>query len=144
MAHFPSTQASAAEMYVTFWEGVKQLTLWGFSVTNINIDGASTNKAFLKMHFPEGDRCKVNMIACNPCNPCTSVIFVMGYSHVIKKFATVLSKVVWGNIVFSFWKLEIILWQFCIDAFNWDQTNPLEAMPTACAPDFSYEDETCR
>ena len=58
VAHFPTTQATTAELYTTFWEGVHKLKLWGFDILYTNIDGASTNRALINMHFKDGDAMK--------------------------------------------------------------------------------------
>lgn len=48
-AHFPCLQTSASELYLIFWKAVKMLGLFGFTVTFVSLDGARTNRDFMKM-----------------------------------------------------------------------------------------------
>ena len=52
IAHFPTTQASATDIYRIFWQCVSLLALFGFHVDYTNLDGAITNRQFMKLHFP--------------------------------------------------------------------------------------------
>ena len=47
--YFGSSTATSHELYTTFWECVDQLDEVGFTVDYVMLDGASTNRAFMKM-----------------------------------------------------------------------------------------------
>lgn len=50
VAHFPTAQANAAQIYTTFWDVVNKLGEWGFHVHYACFDGASNNRTFMKFH----------------------------------------------------------------------------------------------
>jgi len=80
LAHFPTTQATAPEINVVFWKCVAMLQSYGFTVMYSSIDGASTNRAFMKMNVTS----TTNMIAHSPVSS-KKLVFIMDYSHCIKK-----------------------------------------------------------
>lgn len=53
LAHFPCLQTSASELYLIFWKAVNMLGLFGFTVTFVSLDGAQTNRDFMKMLLRE-------------------------------------------------------------------------------------------
>ena len=80
LAHFPTTQATAPEINQIFWKCVSFLQSYGFKVLYTSIDGASTNRAFMKMNVVSS----TNMEAQSPVSS-NKVIFIMDYSHCVKK-----------------------------------------------------------
>ena len=69
-AHFPTKNgASQTELYIHFWDAVKQLREWGFRVVYTNMDGTAQNRAFLHMNFPTNDAISNKMVAKAEDNP---------------------------------------------------------------------------
>lgn len=125
-AHFISTQVQAPEINSLFWEAVDNLQMFGFTTVFTCMDGAQCNRSFLHINLgKESD----TMCAKNPCNFEEPVIFMMDYSHVMKK--------VRNNIMKSGIKTEctrnltlpngnIIQWQMWVDCSKWDESNGLQ------------------
>ena len=50
-ACFPVTQTKAGNLHFLFWEAVKFLSLYDFQVLFVSMDGAQTNRDFMKLFF---------------------------------------------------------------------------------------------
>jgi len=125
-AHFISTEVHATEIHCLFWEAVSKLKMYGFDVAYTCMDGAPSNRNF--MHINLGKDPTETMCAPNPCYPDSPVIFMMDYSHGIKKIRNNILKsgICKGctrNLTLPDGK--IIQWQMWVDAFKWDQGNGL-------------------
>ena len=84
VAHYASNNASAHQLYHTFWEIVKELYEYGFTVEYCMFDGAIANRNFMKImvnHDPRSYRfcCR------NPYYKEQKVPFVQDIKHCIKK-----------------------------------------------------------
>lgn len=87
ICHFPTIQASASDLYILTWEVKNMLQIFGFTVRYISTDGAQTNRDFARILL--GDfksetvtTMKIPNIYCPTYPP---VIFIMDFSHVVKK-----------------------------------------------------------
>ena len=49
-AHFPTKGASQSEIFIQFWQAVRELAAWNFRVVYTNMDGACQNRVFLNMN----------------------------------------------------------------------------------------------
>ncbi|KAK3107457.1 hypothetical protein FSP39_015012 [Pinctada imbricata] len=125
IAHFVSDQIQAYDMYSLFWEATDKLQMFGFTCVYTSMDGAQCNRTFLNMHVSTMQ----TTIVQNPCNYEECVVFMMDYSHVIKKLR--------NNILKSGIKKgctrnvtlvtgENIQWQMFCDAYHWDKQNALQ------------------
>lgn len=125
-AHFLSTQVQAPVINSLFWEAVDHLQMFGFTTVFTCMDGAQSNRSFLHINI---DKDSSSMCAKNPCDLDESVIFMMDYSHAIKK--------VRNNIIKSGIKKgctrnlisptgNAIQWQMWIDCFTWDSSNGVQ------------------
>ncbi|KAJ8310272.1 hypothetical protein KUTeg_012137 [Tegillarca granosa] len=65
-AHFPNTQAPPAEIFITTWMCIDELTKWGFNPIYCCMDGSANNRAFLKMHFSKSDPVSMKMSFYDP------------------------------------------------------------------------------
>ena len=133
-AHFPTTQTTASELHFMFWEAVKMLNMYGFTVCFSSQDGAQVNRDFVNMFFrdlPEKSNYSIRNIW-YPLHP--NIVLLMDFSHVIKRVRNNISKS-WesgdsnGNQNKCIRTLKngdhLILWDHWIQAFKWDHdTNP--------------------
>ena len=83
VAHYPTRQANAVSLYTTFWDVVASLHTFGFHTIYSSMDGASTNRSFLKFHFPSSP-IDHHMSAENPYHS-LGLVFIMDPSHLFKK-----------------------------------------------------------
>jgi hypothetical protein len=120
-ACFPVTQTKASNLHFLFWKAVQHLNTFNFKVCFVSMDGAQTNRDFMKMFFsqssPEAENFSIRNIWFPEHPP---IIFIMDYSHVIKRIR--------NNILKSGPKSKReltyhhpILWEHLINAFNWDR-----------------------
>lgn len=123
-AHFISDGIQAPELYSLFWEAVDKLQMFGFKAIYTCMDGAQCNRSFLKYNVSD-----YTTYTCqNPCN-LDSMIFMMDFSHVIKKIRNNILK---SGILNSSTRLltlpssKTIQWQMFIDCFHWDRSNALQ------------------
>lgn len=124
-AHFITNGIQASELYGLFWKSVYFLYTYGFTVLYTCMDGAQSNRSF--MHICLGDK-PTSFIARNPCTS-TDVIFLMDYSHVMKKLRNNILK---SGIrpkstrILTLPSSYTIQWQMFLDFFEWDQQNALQ------------------
>ncbi|KAJ8302643.1 hypothetical protein KUTeg_019039 [Tegillarca granosa] len=86
-AHFPSTTASATDLYLLMWKSVNMLSMFGFKIQNISTDGAQTNRDLFKLLIPNFNSaspspCSFHNIYCKD-NP--NFFFIMDISHVTRQ-----------------------------------------------------------
>lgn len=87
-AHYHTTQVTPAELLLIFWQAVKMLGVFGFTVTYVSLDGAQCNRDFMKMLI-EGKTpetmfyMSIPNVFFDPTKP--NIHIIMDYSHVIKK-----------------------------------------------------------
>lgn len=126
VAHFPTTQISSAELYLLFWKAVKMLSIYGFTVTYISMDGAQVNRVFMKMLLPEDQKTSFTMktmLIKNIFDPkAPKISIIMDYSHLMKKIRNNILKS--GHLDFHkkhlFINDEFILWEHWFQAYHWD------------------------
>ena len=122
ICHFPTKQVAAQQLYVLFWQAVKMLKLYGFNVLYCSTDGAQSNRTFMGKCLKYGEPDK--MIGVSRGLP--PVIFIMDVSHVIKKIRnSVLKSKLDGIRHLTLPSGKFVEWQVFIDAFLWDQKNPV-------------------
>ena len=124
-AHFVTDNIQASELYGLFWIAVYKLHEFGFQVLYTCMDGAQANHSF--MHICLGD--KPNSYIAQ--NPCTSqpVVFIMDFSHVVKKIRNNILKSGLNPRCTRLLTLPNhceIHWQMFVDFFMWDQQNGLQ------------------
>lgn len=125
IAHFISDGVQAPELYPIFWQAVDKLKLYGFTVAYTCMDGAQSNRSFMKANI--GKQTKTFASA----SPCTfgNVIFMMDFSHVVKKIRNNIIKS--GISKKSTRTLTLVSghtvqWQMFIDTYQWDKSNGLQ------------------
>lgn len=92
-AHFATDTASGHELYLLMWQSVNMLLNFGFKIQYISTDGAQTNRDLFKLLLPEFK--SINPKTCsfrNLYNPEEEVVFIMDFSHVVKKVRNNISK----------------------------------------------------
>lgn len=124
VAHYPTTQANAPQIYTMFWDVVQALEQWGFHVIYTSLDGASNNRSFINMHFPSPSS---DMAGFNPFCDAHPVVFIADPSHLFKKIR--------NNILSSGtckWHTRLLkidgcvtTWKTFIDAYDWDKKHGL-------------------
>ena len=127
--HFVSEQVNAGDLYIHVWDAVNKLSQYGFETLYISMDGAVSNRSFMKIHFPEEKIIESRFKAPMPCNPTKSIIFFMDPSHTFKKIRNNLMKS--GNHTKSTRLLKLpngheIQWSMWVDAYTFDRSNPIQ------------------
>ena len=125
IAHFITDGVQAPQLYPLFWEAVDKLKVFSFRVLYTCMDGAQSNRTFMKMNIGE------NSTTFTSNSPClfTPMVFMMDPSHVIKKIR---NNIIKSGIsdkstrTLTLPSNDTILWQMFVDAFNWDRTNALQ------------------
>ena len=84
IAYYPSCTAKAHELYVHFWKAVDALDDHGFTINYCIMDGASTNRALLKMHFTTSP-IDCHFIMHSIYDPAHKIVFLQDIMHTIKK-----------------------------------------------------------
>ncbi|XP_053409240.1 uncharacterized protein LOC128559964 [Mercenaria mercenaria] len=135
-AHYATEQASPSELYLIFWKAVKLLSLYGFRVTYLSLDGAQSNRSFMKMLLPEDQKTSDTMQTMVFSNiydrMMPKISIIMDYSHVMKKIRNNLSK---SGHSQSHKKLlmyndNCIIWEHWFKSYQWDVTvNSLKVYP---------------
>lgn len=95
VGNYPCNGAQAHELYITFWPLVVKLEELGFTTDYVSIDGAISNRQFVKMHFPDFNAEKNHYIVKNPIHPeddSKSIIAIMDIKHNIKKIRNGIEK----------------------------------------------------
>ena len=123
IGHFPSNQATAGQLYHLVWKAVSMLDSIGFDVTYISMDGASSNRTFFDMNFPEKNAVAMRMSARSPIGT-PNVLMIMDYSHVVKKIRnSVCSSSINGKRLLQKQDGKFITWSQWEQAYEWDQMN---------------------
>lgn len=133
VGHFATLQTSPAELYLVFWEAVKLLGVFGFTVLYLSLDGAQNNRLFMKMLLPGSDLTSTTMKTMktkniyDPSKP--DICIIMDYSHLMKKIRNNISKS--GNsdkhTKNLMYKGKMIFWEHWCKAYLWDtSTNTLK------------------
>ena len=84
VAFYGSKNASAHQIYFTFWNLCKELFEYGFEVEYGMLDGSVMNRNFTNLLFPSDPR-KFNFCAVNPFNASQRIPIVQDIKHCIKK-----------------------------------------------------------
>ena len=126
-AHFITDQITASKLYSIFWKSVQLLWSLGFKVVYTCMDGAVANRSF--MHQCMGKYNIANNVF-KTLNPVMAgeVIFIMDFSHVMKKIRNNILKSGINQThkkLLTLQKGQTIQWQMFIDVYNWDQQNAL-------------------
>lgn len=124
-SHFITDGIQAPELYTLFWEAVDKLQTFGFNVVYTCMDGAQSNRSFMKYNIGEA-----STTFTSPC-PCSlgSMIFMMDVSHVIKKIRNnVLKSGVQkqSTRLLTLPSSHTVQWQMFIDCFHWDKSNAFQ------------------
>jgi hypothetical protein len=134
-AFFPSVGANAPELYVNVWEAIAKLLGYEFQIDYVCTDGAANNRALQMMHFNDKQQAREkNYSATNPYGSPHSVIFIMDYSHNIKKVRNNIysSRECVGHDCKRQLQFDnhFIVWDHWVKAFQWDKLkNPVRVHP---------------
>lgn len=129
IAYFPSSGATAPELYTNVWDLISKLNEIDINIDYVCFDGSSNNRAFQFMHFTDKEDSKnKNFTTINPYNPSETVTMIMDYSHNIKKIRNNIYAS--GDHEICTRKLKLkekyIVWAHWIEAFHWDRIhNPV-------------------
>ena len=85
VAFFASSTAKAHELFINFWEAVDKVHDYGFEVDFVILDGASTNRAFMKMHLQGKLGPECSFTTHDLFNPVKKVVIIQDIMHTIKK-----------------------------------------------------------
>ena len=85
VAYFGSSTATAYQINTLFWEAVDVLGQYGFIVDYCTLDGATTNRAFMKMLLSREQIASNDFTATDIYNPCHKIIIMQDVKHVLKK-----------------------------------------------------------
>jgi hypothetical protein len=127
-AHFITNGIQGTELYSLFWEAVDKLQMYGFKVLYTSLDGAQSNRNFMKYNLGNNNTTFQTSIPCN----FSDLVFIMDISHVIKKIRNnILSSGIEGNSVKYTRLLTLpssytVQWKMFCDCFNWDKQNCLQ------------------
>lgn len=125
VAHLPNNQATSDQLYYIFFKTVSLLNSYGFHISYTSMDGASSNRTFMKMCFPNGDALQKRMVAKGP-NGVGPIVFIMDYSHVMKKIRnSIYSSRCNGIRHLMLPSGHNIVWDHWQDAYKWDRGNPV-------------------
>lgn len=124
-AHFITDGIQAPELYTLFWEAVDKLQTFGFNAVYTCMDGAQSNRSFMKYNI------RLNKPTFSSPSPCSlgTMIFMMDVSHVIKKIRnnTLKSGIQKGSTrLLTLPSSCTVQWQMFIDCFLWDRTNAVQ------------------
>ena len=124
-AHFPTKQISASELYLIFRKAVKMLALYGFVVRYVSMDGAQTNRDFMKMLLLKNKKTDTlqSMLVTNIFRPSLPKIsIIMDYSHVVKKIRNNCCKSGLRSVHNRklFLRSSLSVWDHWVQAFQWD------------------------
>ncbi|KAK3735262.1 hypothetical protein QZH41_008885, partial [Actinostola sp. cb2023] len=103
---------------------VFELIKRGITIVYCCCDGGEANRNFIKIHFEGKDPVKENFTIVNPYTR-EPLIFIMDFSHNIKKLRNNLSKSKASGTKNLMVGSKCIAWKQWIEAFNWDQANSL-------------------
>ena len=125
VAHNPTREAKHAHLYSLFWDVIGALETWGFHVLYTVLDGASTNRAFIKMLFNSSPT-EEQMSVYSPFSG-LPIIFLADPSHLFKKMRNNILKSgceKWHTRLLMFEGQEIKwkLWRAC---YEWDKGHGL-------------------
>lgn len=126
VAHYPTTQATGPQLYSVFWDILDALRSYGFVVDYTCLDGASTNRNFIKMNF-SGPPSDSNMAARDPYQDDHYVHFLPDPSHLFKKLRNNLlksGKKKWHTRLLV-QSNNIITWEPWVKAYEWDKQHGL-------------------
>jgi hypothetical protein len=129
LSHYPTHGATATEIHLIFCQAVAMLQNYGFRILYTSIDGAVTNRQFLKINFPLKSAKECSYVSVNSVFPDQRVAFIMDYSHCCKKIRNSLLSSVEGKGGTR--KMEStsgqpIWWKYWEEAYSWDTSSPIQ------------------
>jgi hypothetical protein len=129
VCYYASATAKAYDIFCTFWEVVDKLLEYDFHVDYALLDGASTNRAFVKLHF-DLDLATLDYSVPNQFDPEQKVIFMQDVKHCVKKNRNgVESSKLEGDRIKSIRQLtlggKVIVWNHWQGAFEFNQQSVL-------------------
>lgn len=129
IAHFVSSQVNACDLYAVVWEAVDKLQHFDFDCKYVCMDGASSNRSFIHLHFPNNDAQTQSFTTYSPVNPFNQVVLLMDPSHCFKKIR---NNIIKSGIKKGCTRLlrlssgEEIHWDMWVNAYKWDRTNVIQ------------------
>ena len=123
IAHYPTSQARAVDLYTCIWDAVDKLLAWDFHVEYVCMDGAIQNRQLMQMHFSNIDPASVNYSTTNLVNPSNKLYCSFDYSHVCKRIRNdILSSRIGCKRTLSL-NGKTITWDMWENAYNWNNEN---------------------
>ena len=125
IAHFLTDGAQIGELQSTFWLAVDKLSMYDFRVVYTCLDGAQSNRSFMNANIsldPESFKCQSECLF-------SEMVFLMDFSHVVKKIRNNISKSgcqekATRNLVLD--SGNLVQWQMFIDCYHWDKNNKFQ------------------
>lgn len=126
IAYFPSSGATASELYINVRDVINKLSEIEFNIDYVRFDGGNSKRAFQFMHFKDKEDAKLkNYTIINPFYPNQKVTVIMDYSHNVKKIRNNIYSS--GDHDTCTRKLKLnsqyIVWQHWIQAYIWDRSH---------------------
>ncbi|ELU04967.1 hypothetical protein CAPTEDRAFT_184970 [Capitella teleta] len=144
VAHYPTHEAQAPELFHVIWEAIDKLDDWGFKVEYLCQDGAVANRQLVQIFCAGKLPRDVNFTAPSMLNPTQNMVFIMDPKHTHKKIRNGLLSS--GSIrqltLPHLGENSTVLWEHWRAAYQWDtENNPLpihrKLTPAHMQPDSS-------
>ncbi|ELT87513.1 hypothetical protein CAPTEDRAFT_190460 [Capitella teleta] len=144
VAHYPTHEAQAPELFHVIWEAIDKLDDWGFNVEYLCQDGAVANRQLVQIFCAGKLPRDVNFTAPSMLNPTQNMVFIMDPKHTHKKIRNGLLSS--GSIrqltLPHLGENSTVLWEHWRAAYQWDtENNPLpihrKLTPAHMQPDSS-------
>lgn len=85
VAYFGTRTASAYQLHSIFWQAIDILGQYGFSIDYCNLDGATTNRAFMKMLISQEQLSRNDFTVTDIFDPMHKIVIIQDIKHVFKK-----------------------------------------------------------
>ena len=129
IAYFPTTKANPAQLWNIFWEGVDIMDQYGFEVLYCSLDGASTNRSFMHMHFDRSIKESL-FTTRNIYNSSQPMFLIQDIKHVLKKIRNSVSASSTNSKVRCLVLNDLpILWDYWVQAYHYNSSFVLRIHP---------------
>lgn len=120
IAYFATKKANPTMLYNTFWRAVDLLQEYDFHVLYCSLDGATTNRGFMHMHFDNSIERNLFTTA-NIYDLTKSIFFIQDIKHCLKKIRNNIAS---SNVENANRQLLLnaksILWDHWVEAYNYN------------------------
>ena len=125
VAHYATHGANAPQIYSMFWDVVEALHEWGFNTLYSSVDGAVSNRSFIKMHFI-GSPLDFNLSIKHSFSS-HPISMILDPSHLFKEIRNNIYKSgiqKWHTRLLVIDEKEVV-WDMFRQAYEWDKQHPL-------------------